>query len=222
MISESKKFLFIHYPKTGGNSIQKALLEYSVDALVPTHFTRRSGYNEDFRTYNSNYKTHKHSTLNNYRQELEPELFKSLFKFTTVRNPWDRMISYYFSPHRQNSEWNREDFVEFVKKIPVLRLFTVSKSNFRTIRKFNNFRYRYRIPGMPLDAEMDFIMKFENLENDFLTVCKRLGIPEVSLPKLNKSKRKHYSNYYDDELVKLVGNRFWEEVKFGNYKFERN
>lgn len=75
---------------------------------------------------------------------------------------------------------------------------------------------------MPLDAEMDFIMKFENLENDFLTVCKRLGIPEVSLPKLNKSKRKHYSNYYDDELVKLVGNRFWEEVKFGNYKFERN
>lgn len=118
MISESKKFLFIHYPKTGGNSIQKALLEYSDDALVPTHFTRRSGYNEDFRTYNSNYKTHKHSTLNNYRQELEPELFKSLFKFTTVRNPWDRMISYYFSPHRQNSEWNREDFVEFVKKFP--------------------------------------------------------------------------------------------------------
>lgn len=221
MISTSRKFIFIHYPKTGGNSIQKSLLEYSDDALVPTRFTSRSGYKEDFDTYNSKYRTHKHSTLHNYRQELEPSLFKNLFKFTTIRNPWDRMISYYFSPHRQTSKWSREKFIEFVNKVSPLRHFTVSKSNFRTVRKFNKLRYRFKRPCKRLNAEIDYIMKFENLEDDFKTVCNKVGIPETPLPVINRSTRKHYSRYYDEELVKLVGNRFWEEIEFGCYSFEK-
>jgi len=97
MLSINKKFLFIHVPKTGGNSIQKILKKYSEDNI--TIGEHQDGI-ERFGVQNREYKTVKHSPLSYYKAVIEPELYKKLFKFATIRNPWDRIISFYFSPHR--------------------------------------------------------------------------------------------------------------------------
>ena len=65
MISFQKRFLFVHIPKTAGNSIQSVLRNYSEDEIVALR-GEQDGI-ERFGLRNPNYKIKKHSTLAEYR-----------------------------------------------------------------------------------------------------------------------------------------------------------
>ena len=96
MLSLAQNFLFIHVHKAGGNSIQSALLPYSEDYQENLPHTEKS---QDFEVKNSQFPSlRKHSSLRDYQQLLSEETFQRLYKFACVRNPWERMMSFYFSP----------------------------------------------------------------------------------------------------------------------------
>src|SRR5204863_5169507 len=114
MISFQKRFLFVHVPKTAGNSIQSVLRDYSEDELVALR-GEQDGV-ERFGLRNLKYKIKKHSTLAEYREALGNEQFRSLYKFTCVRNPWDRMVSYYFTPTQKVGELDRKEFRNVISK----------------------------------------------------------------------------------------------------------
>jgi hypothetical protein len=202
MISFQKRFLFVHIPKTAGNSIQNVLRDYSEDELVALR-GEQDGV-ERFGLRNPKYKVKKHSTLAEYRAALGETEFGKLYKFTCVRNPWDRMVSYYFTPTQNTVAWDRKKFRKvIVKVLPVadyLRLDKGEKDPF---------------------ANVNYIMRFENLVDDFRTVCAALDISPTTLPRYNRSKREHYSKYYDDELRELVRARFAAEIERFGYTFEQ-
>jgi hypothetical protein len=178
-----------------------------------------TGLLSGYEVRNTIYKTTKNSTIDGYRKTLETSVFNSLFKFATIRNPWDMMISHYFSPHRGITEWDRERFVKMTSKIRPLRYYVGENTVVR--------RLLYRLgkcpapTGVPLDHQLDFLIRFEQLDHDFQQVCARLNIPYHPLPQRNKSDRKHYSAYFDSELIELVRERFSEEIAYGKYSFER-
>jgi len=203
MISLQKRFLFVHIPKTAGNSIQSVLRDYSEDELVALR-KEQDGI-ERFGLRNPRYKVKKHSTLNEYRDALEDGKFRSLYKFTCVRNPWDRMVSYYFTPTQNPETWNRKKFRGIISKV-------VSVADY------------LRLDNADIDpfANVDYIMRFENLADDFRAVCAAIGISPRTLPQYNRSTRGHYSKYYDDELRELVRNRFAAEIDRFGYAFENN
>ena len=202
MISLKHNFLFVHIPKTAGNSIQNVLSAYSEDKIVCLA-PHQDGI-ERFEVRSDRYNIHKHSTLLEYRSQLDEEVFQRLFKFTSVRNPWDRLISFYFSPHRGQVAWDRQKFIKFVKEIPpVTDYISLEESNNPSTRRFN----------------IDYFVRFENLNHDFKEVCKQIGVPYTPLPQRNKSKHQDYKSYYDDELVELVMKRFCQEIGFFGYKF---
>src|SRR6266545_4235757 len=68
MISFQKRFLFVHIPKTAGNSIQSVLRDYSEDELVALR-GEQDGI-ERFGLRNPKYKIKKHSTLAEYGRPL--------------------------------------------------------------------------------------------------------------------------------------------------------
>ena len=70
MISLQKSFLFVHIPKTAGNSIQSVLRDYSEDQLVALR-KEQDGI-ERFGLRNANYKIKKHSTLSEYHHDRFP------------------------------------------------------------------------------------------------------------------------------------------------------
>jgi hypothetical protein len=113
------------------------------------------------------------------------------------------MVSNFFSPHQGVSEWDRDAFIAFVGKKPTLRDFVSTDD------------------AAPLGSELDLLLRFEHLAEDFEMVCGRIGIPHRPLPVVNASKSRHYSHYYDDELIELVRARFAEEIALGDYAFER-
>ena len=202
MISLKKRFLFVHIPKTAGNSIQSVLRDYSEDELVALR--REQDGIERFGLRNPKYKIKKHSTLAEYRAALGEGRFAELYKFACVRNPWDRMVSYYFTPTQNTVAWDSEKFRKVIDKaLPVadyLRL------NDRDNDPFENVNY---------------IMRFENLVDDFRKVCRALGISPPTLPQYNRSDREHYSRYYSDELRELVRVRFAAEIERFGYTFDR-
>jgi len=201
MISFQKCFLFVHIPKTAGNSIQSVLRDYSEDQLVALR-KEQDGI-ERFGLRNPKYKIRKHSTLREYRQALSDEQFHNLYKFTCVRNPWDRMVSYYFTPTQNPETWNREKFRGIISK-------AVSVADYLRLDEGEEDPF----------ANVDSIMRFENLADDFRTVCGRLDISPPTLPQYNRSNRQHYSKYYDDELREFVRSRFAAEIERFDYTFE--
>jgi len=202
MISFQKRFLFVHIPKTAGNSIQSVLRDYSEDELVALR-GEQDGI-ERFGLRNPKYKIKKHSTLAEYRTALGEVEFGNLYKFTCVRNPWDRMVSYYFTPTRNATEWDRKQFKKsIVKLLPVADYLQLDKSR-----------------GDPF-ANVNHIIRFENLADDFRAVCAALAISPAALPRYNRSNREHYSKYYDDELRELVRARFAAEIERFGYAFEQ-
>jgi hypothetical protein len=201
MISFQKRFLFVHIPKTAGNSIQSVLRDYSEDQLVALR-KEQDGI-ERFGLRNPNYKIKKHSTLSEYREALSEEQFRSFYKFTCVRNPWDRMVSYYFTPTQNPEIWNPKRFRGIISK-------AVSVADYLQLDEEE---------GDPF-ANVDCIMRFENLAEDFRIVCDRLDISPLMLPRYNRSTRERYSKYYDDELRELVRTRFAAEIERFGYTFE--
>jgi hypothetical protein len=217
MISLSKRFLFVHVPKTGGNSIQSALRDYSSDTIVADgeHY---DGV-EDFELRNERYGLKKHSTLRDYRRALPREQFDGLFKFAAIRNPWDLLVSFYFSPHRPERGWDRQEFLKVVHKVHPIRHYIVDQGWLSTLTRRN--RAARILFGKKLTSDIDHLMKFERLEQDFRQVCDRLGIEFREFPHRNRSERAHYSEYYDDELASIVARKFSEEIRWGGYEFER-
>jgi len=214
MISTEKKFLFIHVPKTGGNSIQNVLQEFSDDEIVCSE-EHHDGV-ERFGIRNSRYKIKKHSPLAQYKRELNPDLFNSLFKFAIIRNPWDKMVSWYFSPGRGREGWDRDAFIEMVHKKPPLSHHVIHPTFTEKVARKLSMPRQYP----KLDRDIDLLLSFERLNEDFKKLCERIGVPPVDLPVRNKSSREHYSHYYDDELKSLVAERYRDEIEFGRYEFE--
>jgi hypothetical protein len=201
MISLQKRFLCVHIPKTAGNSIQSVLRDYSEDQLVALR-KEQDGI-ERFGLRNPNYKVKKHSMLSEYHDALGDEQFRKLYKFTCVRNPWDRMVSYYFTPTQNSDTWNRKKFHGIISK-------AVSVADYLRLHDGEEDPF----------ANVDYIMRFESLADDFRAVCTAIGISPVTLPQYNRSNREHYSKYYDDELRDFVRSRFAAEIERFDYTFE--
>ncbi len=203
MISERHRFLFVHVGKGAGNSISAALLPYSEDrkTIDPAY---QDGM-QRFDVSSAKYGTTKHERLVGYKHKLPPDVFGSLYKFAVIRNPYDRVVSAFFSPHRSvqgtSQPFSPQAFLEMIHGMPVLREFVCTSA------------------GGALTDDIDCLLRFEHLADDFSHLCGHLGLRDVSLPWLNRSARKAYRDYYSDELRKIVSHKFAEEIDVGGYVF---
>ena len=180
MISHSKKFLFIHVPRAGGTSMVVALRKFKPQR-VKFHMSAL-----EFR-------------------EMYPDKFQQYFKFSFVRNPWDRMLSEYFYTiskfGKPQKEFNRDEFLKTIKKYDL------------------HHRTQWSLLSDGKKLLMDFVGRFENLTYDWKFICEKLGV-DIELPHRNTTQHKHYSHYYDEETKSAVALRFEDDiVKFG-YTFD--
>lgn len=142
----------------------------------------------------------------------------SFYKFTTTRNPWDRMISYY---HHLVGDFDEEKFKLFVNMGQCLdnEYGTDKPDFFREDLPYNLFSVS---SWLGENANIyDFIIRFENLESDFKEVCEDLGVEHQELPHYNKTEgREHYSHYYNDETKNIVAENYADDIKTFGYEFE--
>lgn len=202
MISEKHSFLFIHCAKTAGNSISNTLLEFCEDEKE-LRFAHQDGV-QRFNVVSKRYGTNKHFTLQQYRDSIPCEVFDALFKFSVIRNPYDRMVSAYFSPNRWVDRgppvFDREEFISVIRKQRTLRSVVCLDEDDELL------------------SRVDTLLVYENLQEDFKSLLLRLGLPHRDLDHVNKSSRtRDLNEYYDNGTRSLVQEIFGEEIDRGGY-----
>lgn len=159
------------------------------------------------------------------------------FKFCFVRNPWERLLSCYFSKLKKDYDLNidpsckiayflqpslsgkvrrlkypvinREmSFTEFVQAVGELPD-TKSDKHFRSQYTFIVDQQGKLIP--------DFIGRFEKLNEDFLTIATKINLPTKQLPHELKGKHQHYTSYYTPETWEIVRKRYQQDIELFNY-----
>ena len=201
MISHTHKFIFTHIPKTGGTSILHLLNDY---------FDPPVG-----RPPNTNQRMH-----NDLVKDLE-KCSDDYFKFAFVRNPWDRTVSaYHYVWYSDIMAWwraGRRSKPWTFKKWLKSRHFSRPRGR----KKNRCYRGDQLCWVSSCEGELlaDFIGKFENLQEDFKYVCDKLGLPKQELPHKNKSKHKHYTEYYDDETIEIVRKFYKNDIEYFGYEF---
>lgn len=69
---------------------------------------------------------------------------------------------------------------------------------------------------------INYIGRYENLQEDFNSVLEKLNLPKTTLGHANKSKSssKHYSEFYDDETRQIVEAEYSKDLLNFGYNFE--
>lgn len=123
------------------------------------------------------------------------------------------MISYYFYPNKGRDSFDKQVFVELIKTTPTLGYYV------NVLSVFNKLLLKYNLSKVNIGQNIDYFLRYENIEEDFKELCYRIEIPLESIPRLNSSKRAHYREYYDDELNNMVYKKYKSEIEYFNYEF---
>ena len=198
MINHKYKIIFIHIPRTGGTSIEKCIAGKNWWNIHPPS---------------------KHLTAHLAKKEYT-KYWDDYFKFAFVRNPWDRMVSllkhgsFYGVKFNFNDKLLMNEYFDDYDKIEYDKRFS-HLNQFKDFTSKKNSIYQNIIGD-----EMNFVGKFENLQEDFNTVCDKIGIPQQRLPHIEKlHKRRHYTEYYDDETREIVAQKYARDIEYFGYKF---
>ncbi len=183
--SDEYSCCFIHIPKTGGTSIERA-----------------------FGWYQGNRGDQDHKTL---LDKIESgAIDDSTFVFTFVRNPWDRMVSWYRNVIRDERKRKRlkysprEKFSTFVEK-------TINREQF--------LPQTHWVENPEGHISMNFVGRFENLQSDFDIVCQQVGKELVTLPHEVASKSVDYREFYDLKSKQLVSEFYSRDIVEWGYEF---
>jgi len=143
--------------------------------------------------------------------DIGADKWSKSFKFTFVRNPFSRMVSAwcYLGIKKTFNEFVKE----FLTKVKVNNKETYI-SNSPEFHVSSYFCSKFHI------QDMNYIGRTEKLQEDFNTVCDKIGIPKQKLPHSNKTDHKHYTKYYDEETKQIVAEKFAKDIEYFGYKFE--
>ena len=196
MISFKYKFIFIHAPKTAGNSIQNVLQKYSDDVIFNKRY--KGGVMDRFGL--NNFAGGKHATMSHYIRNWDESYGKIEDYLITgcVRNPYDRAVSYYF--YLGNSTFECNNFEK-----------TSSQLSPQT------HYYCYNNENM-----LNYSISYEDIQKDFDNFCIKIGIKPEQLPKANVSRRKtkHFSEYIEscDRAKDIVTDNFSGDLVLFGYE----
>ena len=210
-ISRERKLLFVHIPKTGGSSIEKALGllgDWRVEdrerlfGLIQSPILKRQAFLSNFL---------QHLSLRDIQLVL-PE-WNKYYRFAFVRNPWDKLVSIYSNTdfnlltqaQAQGIELTGLEFPEFIRRIVEIQ----------HIHLLPQYDFIYSENGKCL---VNFIVRFEQMQEDFAQVCRLLKL-DIQLPHLNTSVHAPYQDYYTEESKACVGERYQVDIETFNYHF---
>ena len=215
LISHKYKFITIDIPKTGTRSFRESLLPLNI---IDIH--GEPNESSEFYQHDRALRAKKQFKRNGWD-------WGDYFKFTIARNPWQRYFSFfkYFKSygekymHRDKSINWREPEINQGKLC--IELF--ENKNDQTVLKNiilnNNSQDSYYCDESG-KIIVDHIAEFEDLQNEFVLLCDKVGINPPSLQHGNKSANSlAMHDIYNQELIDIVEQKEKSVIDFIGYDY---
>lgn len=201
--------IFLHIPKCAGMSIELFCIENGIK-IAPLNRTQEWCDNVNGSTHPNIGWSIPENIYGVWDQEINSPDY---FTFAFVRNPWDRMVSAWKSTNvsRKYADKEFKSFLEFI--------FTDKPNMLRASHILSYFDPSYKLFDRDDRQVVDFIGRFEILQEGFDEVCRLIGATPRKLQHLNKSEHQAYSQYYDLESKEFVESRFSKDIEYFNYSF---
>ena len=218
IISTSHRFIFVHVPKTAGDSVTTALAPFAhpLERTVWRSVVRRLQLKDTPETIY----LRKHDPASKAIAKLGRKTFDAFTSFAVVRNPFDHAVSHY----------------EFMKQFRIPKIAAKVAAmpfadylEYRMKPPFWNDTFFARLPNQSYfltdiggHLVIDRLIRFENLADDFSETMQSLGLGEVTIPHVNKTKSKSektpFQSYYDDQSIALVNKLYKEDFDLLGYR----
>lgn len=205
IISYKYKYVFIESPNTGSTAISAELQQlYDGQSILK-----------------------KHSRFFEFVNSVGQNNAQKFFVFSSVRNPLDAQVSIYYkykNNHRQRYT-NPAELIEnggSVTKTDLKRYNFIKQNNLSFIGYIKEFvPFPYDTWSRLSHKKFNFIIRYENIQEDFSQVLKRIGITQTRpLPIVNPTKKeKTLGELFDTSNYHLAANTFGPFMKKWDYKF---
>jgi len=236
IVSEKHKFIYVAIPKTGSRTIQEAFRPYAHSFAVGNSVNNHNTISQIIE-------------LEKFNLDLSPKRSNEDCPYkliANVRNPWEKMVSFVAFARDHAPMFSAVAFEYFYlikQNTPdirsTLKLIFTSDNDYQAhwykkhnIEKNVEDKMRNYFKGMvgwnnELECFLNYekykdktyIIKFENLQGDFDTVCEKIKIPQKKLTHHNKTNHKHYTEYYDEEIQEVISKRHIKDIGYFGYKF---
>lgn len=190
VVSNKFKYVYFSIPKNATTSIKKYLERYTTIDIGS--LTLNNGYNIEY-----NYEWDKY------------------FKFSIIRNPWDRILSCFLDKTKQciGQEWELDYYKQY---------YEYSFEEF--IDKLTEKNIMYDGHLMPQSYMIDmtkinFIGRFENLTNDLYFIQQEIGIPKENITHENITYHQNYSDYYDKNSKDKIYLLYKNDIEKFRYEY---
>ena len=232
ILSFSHKFIFFHIPKTAGTSVSFALSKYEnkIPYSLKSKFKRTLAKNRyskqlvNFHFKDFHFKAYPHLSALDASNMIPDYIYQDMFKFAFVRHP----VDWQFAVYRHILSKYKDNPKQFA---PVFKLKSFDEYIHWRIGAGSTIPQVLQILDSRGNIAVDKVGRFENLENDFNSICETIGINE-KLPRLNVGKHSHcdissktrdliYEYYYPDfeAFGYQIGTNEIKKTNFEKYQY---
>lgn len=164
------------------------------------------------------YKTLLHKSLEKIIDNAKAEGMDvdNAFKFSVVRNPWDRMVSRYYFDMQYVKEFYNKHNVDTFEKYVIFHYNTFEKNGCRKPLEIKPYIYYND------EHAVDFVIRQENYNEGLAYVCDKLGILDYEIVRHDhrtKRKNKNYKEMYNPETKMMVEKLGSDSISMFSYVF---
>lgn len=215
---EDDGILFVHIPKAAGSTVERFLgkargRRWSLTGRIPQ---QRSGklrgaepgeitrFNPDRVNNKPRQSLRQHLVLEDIVRLLGPTTVQRCERFCVVRNPWDRLVSFYEYGRQTGGRVQTAglSFQEWFVKRPITpRL----------------------LPYIRIDGVVDSgirCLRFERFDAEFGDYVAGLGLRWEGKVHEKKTRRMDYRTYYSDEMAESLYDECREDIEYFGYRFD--
>tara|TARA_R110002096_G_scaffold136122_13_gene288484 strand:- start:3518 stop:4195 length:678 start_codon:yes stop_codon:yes gene_type:complete len=215
IISRGRRYIFVHIPKTGGTALALALEGRAMkdDILIgdtPKALSRRPR----LQALSPRGRLWKHSSLADIDGIVSAADLARFHIFTLVRNPWDRMVSYY--------HWLRDQsFCHSAVALSKAHSFSDFLNHPQIAESFRaNPAASYLCDATGQERAASFL-RLEHLAKDIAPLQAHLGFDLLPLPRSNPSRRnRDWRPYYSDADAAVLADICAADIARFGYGFE--
>lgn len=218
MIDHKNKLIFIHIPKCAGSTIERIFGTYPFK-WDEVDYDKLVGWDKETNIH-LQHATCQEIVDNNY---IDKNIWDEYTKFTVIRNPWSRVISDY---HFMKKQWMNDK--ERINNAP-LKDYLNNDGRFKDVlTDKTSLLYRgdhktslYDYLHIDDKLVVDHIIRFENLQSDFIEFCKKFNININTKLKMTKPGHwgSNYKSFYDETNKNLVAEIYKKDIETFKYNF---